>query len=314
MRLLWVERMSVPLVLSACGSRPPLPSASEASPPTERVAEPQPNSPPWIQAVHHLEVSSPASASYDREAWAHWTDEDGDCQDTRQEVLIVNSRAPVTLDESRCHVTTGHWVCPYTGAVFTDPRQLDVDHVVPLANAFSSGAHDWDPERRRRYANALEPGHLMVVASGANRTKGARGPEQWLPPHADDRCSYIEDWIRIKITWSLRASPAELSALEHYAELCQRGEIPEVIGEPIEQAPRKEGSQADLDDPRLRSDLDPTIRAAIEGSLEAYEGACPCPYSTMRNGRRCGGRSAWSRRGARAPLCYPDDVRASSIP
>ena len=51
----------------------------------------------------------------------------------------------------------------------------------------------------------------------------------------------------------------------------------------------------------------------IEASIAAYSGNCPCPYSTMRNGRSCGRRSAYSRPGGEAPLCYPKDVTAEMV-
>lgn len=46
----------------------------------------------------------------------------------------------------------------------------------------------------------------------------------------------------------------------------------------------------------------------IQDSLASYPGRCPCPYNIMRNGRVCGGRSAYSRPGGYAPLCYENDV------
>ena len=51
----------------------------------------------------------------------------------------------------------------------------------------------------------------------------------------------------------------------------------------------------------------------IRQSIAAYPGNCPCPYSTDRGGRRCGGRSAYSRPGGAAPLCYPRDVTPAMI-
>lgn len=46
----------------------------------------------------------------------------------------------------------------------------------------------------------------------------------------------------------------------------------------------------------------------IDESIAAYEGACPCPYSIARDGTECGARSAYSREGGAAPLCFPEDV------
>lgn len=54
---------------------------------------------------------------------------------------------------------------------------------------------------------------------------------------------------------------------------------------------------------------DAQIRQILIGeSISAYSGNCPCPYSTARNGSRCGKRSAYSREGGAAPLCYAKDV------
>ncbi len=46
----------------------------------------------------------------------------------------------------------------------------------------------------------------------------------------------------------------------------------------------------------------------IQQSIHSYSGACPCPYNVMRNGRRCGGNSAYSKPGGAEPLCYESDV------
>ncbi|WP_354081769.1 hypothetical protein [Constrictibacter sp. MBR-5] len=118
---------------------------------------------------------SPALAAepYDRALYRHWIDADGDCQDTREEVLIAESLVVVQLDQPGCKVLVGLWVCPYTGSVVTDRRQIDIDHMVPLAEAHASGADIWDEERRQAYANDLDkPDSLVAVLAGANRSKG----------------------------------------------------------------------------------------------------------------------------------------------
>ena len=94
---------------------------------------------------------------YDRHDWKHWTDADGDCQDARNEVLIAESQTRVAYRTDRkCRVTTGEWLAPYSNTIVTDPRRLDVDHMVPLGNAHDSGLADrWSIVRpiklKRRY-------------------------------------------------------------------------------------------------------------------------------------------------------------------
>lgn len=189
MRKRWVAAVFA-LGLAACGGDPPptLPSIAAGMP------------------------------AYDRDDWAHWIDADGDCQDTRAEVLIRESRDAVTFraraDGRSCTVDAGLWIDPYTGATHTLAAELDVDHVVPLANAHASGGWAWDGARKRAFANDLEDRwHLVPVAAAVNRQKGARGPEEWLPPSSASWCAYAGSWRRIKERWGLSRTAAEDSAV-----------------------------------------------------------------------------------------------------
>jgi len=171
---------------------------------------------------------------YDRDDWRHWTDEDGDCQDARQEALIEESVIPVTFESSsECRVDAGIWIGPYTGISVTIPRSLDMDHMVPLANAHKSGAWAWDADRRESFANDLSyPGHLIATTASANRSKGARGPEDWKPPDNSYWCQYAVDWITIKDRWDLTATDEEWKALRDMLDTCDQlveVEVKEII-------------------------------------------------------------------------------------
>jgi hypothetical protein len=151
---------------------------------------------------------------YSRYDWhPRWYDTDKDCQDTRQEVLIAEG-TDVKLDAKGCRVVSGTWNCLYTGAVFTDPSKLDIDHFVPLKNAHDSGGWSWTQEKRRTYSNDLElPDHLVAVSASANRSKGARGPDKWLPTNEAYRCDYVRTWLGVKAQWELTLTAAEAKAI-----------------------------------------------------------------------------------------------------
>ena len=191
---------------------------------------------------------------YDRHDWKHWTDADRDCQDARNEVLIAESQTAVAYRTDRkCRVAAGEWLAPYSNTIVTDPGRLDVDHMVPLGNAHDSGAWQWSAEQRERYANYLEdPQHLIAVTASANRSKGARGPDQWKPEDGTYWCQYATDWITIKSTWKLTVTQQEHTALAQMLNTCaKRPELmvsrqsqvqptPRPTSNPVQQTPTSE--------------------------------------------------------------------------
>ena len=168
------------------------------------------------------EEPAPTIPAYDRDDWLHWIDADHDCQDTRNEVLIQESTVAVTFrDDRHCKVAAGRWVDPYGGQVITNPKQLDIDHLVPLANAHLAGAWAWNAERRRDYANELvESEHLIAVHRSLNRQKGAKGPEDWKPPSQAFWCDYAKAWKRTKDHWGLTMTTREAGVLSEMEATC----------------------------------------------------------------------------------------------
>jgi len=161
--------------------------------------------------------------TYTRKDWPHWRDEDKDCQDARAEALIEESTEPVGFKNyESCHVIRGHWICPYTGEVFKIAKRLDLDHLVPLRNAHVSGAWAWDRARRQAYANDLSnPWHLVGVKASANRSKGARGPEAWLPEL--EQCRYVREWAKVKRQWQLSMTEGEAAVVRDVGSRCDDG-------------------------------------------------------------------------------------------
>ena len=122
------------------------------------------------------------SRLYNRKDWPHWIDEDGDCQDTRAEILIATSRQTVKFKRNKaCNVSHGEWFDPYTGKTFYNAPELDIDHVVPLSWAHKHGAANWSRAQKRAFAN--DPENLMAVERTTNREKGDKGPDVWMPPN-----------------------------------------------------------------------------------------------------------------------------------
>lgn len=171
-------------------------------------------------AVAALPVAEEHRDGFSRAKFKHWVDSDRDGCSTRKEVLLAESTAPITIG-ARCTLTGGSWTSAYDGTTAPDSRQLDIDHVVPLAEAWDSGAAAWDRERRERYANDLdEPRSLIAVTASSNRSKADQDPQEWLPPQASYRCTYLDDWVLVKTRWALTADPAEKAALTRLATNC----------------------------------------------------------------------------------------------
>ena len=159
---------------------------------------------------------------YDRDLYGGWIDADGDCQNTRQEVLIEESLIPVELDSRGCRVVSGQWLGAYTGQTFTDPSDLDIDHFIPLAEAHRSGASHWSSQRKRAFANDLShPQTLRVVSRSVNSDKQDSDPADWLPPNVDFHCEYVRSWVFVKGYWDLTMDDREKSAVDSLLEQCK---------------------------------------------------------------------------------------------
>lgn len=180
-----------------------------------------------ITAIPRLkiaEIDLSAIPKYQREDWNTWDDIDSDCQNTRHEVLQLESYVNVLFTNSgSCFVSSGKWFDPYNGTFYFFSGDLDVDHFIPLYNAHISGAWSWSIEKKVRFANNLDdPDLLIAVNSFTNREKSAYGPEDWKPDNTRYWCEYAYDWIRIKYEWGLTATQREWSALLEMIETCPK--------------------------------------------------------------------------------------------
>lgn len=171
------------------------------------------------RAVQHTSHTTNQSSDYNRDAFGHWQDDDHDCMNTRQELLQQLSTSPIETNKRHCTVLRGKWLDPYTNRTFYQAHNLDIDHLVPLKWAWSHGANHWNREQRVTFANDLS--NLFAVEAGANRSKGDRGPLEWLPPNIQFRCQYVLRFRRLVRKYDLQvAAPESMQLTELQTRVC----------------------------------------------------------------------------------------------
>jgi hypothetical protein len=157
------------------------------------------------------------TTTYDRDLFPTWDIISGTC-DTRETVLERDGSNVVT--SSACAATSGTWKSPYDGATWTAASDLDIDHVVPLKNAWISGAWAWTTSKREQYANDLTDPQLIAVTDNVNQSKGDKSPDAWKPPLSSYYCTYARMWVRVKYVWKLTVTSAEKTALTSMLGSC----------------------------------------------------------------------------------------------
>jgi hypothetical protein len=164
-------------------------------------------------------VEEPTRSGYSRDLFRHWNDPDGNGCDARQDALIEQALGPVQRDPYRCHVIEGDWYSVYDGVSYSGPAEnLDVDHVVSLAEAWDSGADSWTDEQRSAFAN--DPINLLVVSASSNRSKRDADLGEWQPEQQEAWCLAAIITIETKAYWDLSIDPAERRQLEEMAQTC----------------------------------------------------------------------------------------------
>ncbi|MFF9915588.1 HNH endonuclease family protein [Streptomyces sp. NPDC013457] len=174
-------------------------------------------------ALELVQIADESRAGYQRDSFKHWNSglDKADGCNTRAEVLLDEATEAPTV-AAGCKLSGGEWVSYYDGQEVADPAKLDIDHMVPLAEAWDSGASAWTPARREAYANDQHAAtSLVAVTARSNRAKADRDPAEWMPPLPDAHCRYVGEWTATKLRWGLAADQAEADALKVYAEACE---------------------------------------------------------------------------------------------
>ena len=152
---------------------------------------------------------------YNRDAFDEGQDLDGDCVRTRHEVLFEEG-LDTTLDG--CKVVAGTWFDPFTGLTFTNPQDLEVDHVVSLDDAWDSGAWTFTPEQLTAFGNQM--GNLNAIEADENQRKANLGPANYVPANTEFLCNYLVQYASVKIAWGLTITPEDYAAVEQGLATC----------------------------------------------------------------------------------------------
>jgi hypothetical protein len=171
---------------------------------------------------------------YSRSAFRHWIDADKDGCDTRAEVLIEEAIVKPKVG-NKCALIGGKWRSQYDKLVTTNASALDIDHLVPLAEAWRSGAWAWTDKQREDFANDLTDSRALVaVSASSNRSKGDKDYSQWRPKLNDGTeawigCNYLKAWIAIKMRYQLTVDSNEASWIQTGNTTCAFGNSIKVL-------------------------------------------------------------------------------------
>ncbi|GAB1640855.1 HNH endonuclease family protein [Krasilnikovia sp. MM14-A1259] len=207
----WTTHLATLLTLTAAAVAVPA-TAADASPsgiPSAATARAE---------LAALTVATQGSMSgYSRDLFPHWITISGSCN-TRETVLKRDGDSVVT--DASCAAVSGSWYSEYEGATWDAASDVDIDHVVPLAEAWRSGASAWTTSRRQSFANDLTRPELIAVTDNVNQAKGDQDPSTWQPPLTSYRCTYAEMWVAVKYYWNLTLQSSEYSALQGMLAAC----------------------------------------------------------------------------------------------
>ena len=167
--------------------------------------------------LSQLTVATESRTGYARDLFPTWITISGTCN-TREYILKRDGTNVVT--NSACTATSGSWYSPYDGATWTAASDLDIDHLVPLAEAWDSGASQWTTSERQAFANDVTRPQLLAVTDNVNQSKGDQDPATWVPSRTAYVCTYVRAWVQVKYYYDLSVDSAEKSALTNYLANC----------------------------------------------------------------------------------------------
>lgn len=201
----------------------------------EQIADVVPEAKPGMISlttfVHHNQAVPPANEKYSRKThFGTWRHDSTNCLDTRGRVLARSSIDPVQtrMSGNRCVVEQGRWIDPYTDAKMNDPAEIQIDHLVPLKNAYLMGAWQWPKNKKCWYANFVAVDyHLLAVSGHENMSKSDETPAEYMPPSRQFQCQYVKNWLKVKLAWELELIQPEVDAINDVIKQsgCRAGDL-----------------------------------------------------------------------------------------
>ncbi|WP_103511664.1 HNH endonuclease family protein [Streptomyces sp. SM13] len=211
---IYARRLSVVAATAALAA-----SSALLAAPNAQAAMPTPVSAATARTyLGQLTVGAEGSSSgYSRDKFPHWITQSGACN--TREVVLKRDGTNVQQNSS-CAAVSGSWYSPYDGATWSAASDVDIDHMVPLAEAWRSGASSWTTAQRQAFANDLTRPQLIAVTDNVNQSKGDKDPAEWMPPSSSYKCTYVRAWVHVKKHYNLRVDSAEKSALQSALNGC----------------------------------------------------------------------------------------------
>ncbi|GAA3139885.1 HNH endonuclease family protein [Streptomyces echinatus] len=171
------------------------------------------------QELAALTVAAPHPMDgYSRDKFDIWSTQPGGCT-TRQTVLARDGKDVQDKPDS-CQPASGSWYSVYDDTTVTDVTKATIDHMVPLAEAWRSGADDWSADQRKAFGNDLKDPQLLIASEASNTSKSDSGPADWKPTNHASWCTYAKDYTHIKSVWKLTTTDQEETALSSMLDTC----------------------------------------------------------------------------------------------
>ena len=268
-----------------------------------------------LALLQTIRVENEYQVGYDRALFDHWRDIDGDGCDSRDQVLKRDSISLPQVDPVNCNVIAGDWVSPYDGGRWSNPSDIDIDHVVALKEAWDSGAWAWSAAQRKAFANDTSDSRtLLAVTDSVNQSKSDKDPSNWLPPLQSYTCTYLGNWIAVKVRWSLSMDSSEYGRIKNLLQsTCSSLDIA-----PIPNLPNISGGTTAITNPPVAStnstvtpntasagsvaQISPGSYCSPEGAIGYYTlsgGTTPTTYVCSKTDASgvpySGGRARWRR-------------------